>query len=99
MLQDRYPSGLSSSSTSSYIQIPDSVDEIVFGTLKDEYDKTKGWTEINATDSDTAESLQSLGLKDKTHIAFAFVKDGEEAEFVVDWPNYDDYDDPMDSDL
>ena len=98
VLQERYPSGLSSSSSGSYIAIPGSTDEIALGTLSDEYDKSKGWTEMDTSDGDTKESPQSLGLKDKHHIAFAFVKDGDEPEFEVDWPNYDDYDDPMDSD-
>lgn len=98
MLQERYPSGLSSSSSESYVAIPDSTSEIALGTLSDEYDKTKGWNEIDTSDADAKESPQSLGLKDKHHIAFAFVKNGEEVEFEVDWPNYDDYDEPMDSD-
>ena len=98
MLQERYPSGLSSSA-GSYVSIPESTDEIALGTLNDEYDKTKGWTEIDTSDEGTKESPQSVGLKDKHHIAFAFMKNGEEAEFEVDWPNYDDYDDPVDNEV
>ena len=98
MLQERYPSGLSSSSSSSYVAIPDTEAEIILGTMSDEYDKTKGWTVIDTSDADRRESPQSLGLKDKHQIAFTFVRDGEAADFEVDWPNYDDYDDPMESD-
>ncbi|KAH8592128.1 hypothetical protein B0O99DRAFT_518276, partial [Bisporella sp. PMI_857] len=88
-LRERYPSGLPNPSPApssrATIALPPSPDDIVLGALHDEHDREKGWREL---DTSEGESPQSLGLKDRAHIAFAFDEEG----FVVEYPGYEEYD-------
>jgi hypothetical protein len=67
---------------------------VLLGVPIDVYEPSKGWVEIT-TDGGAKESPKSLGLKDGSVIAFAFVEGArdegaEGVEFNVEWSNYED---------
>lgn len=91
-LRERYPAGLSFSTSTEPLPIPDSIHEVLLGVPVDTYEPSKGWVEI-ATDWNIKESPKSLGLKDGSMIAFTFIEgeEGEEtAEFHVEFSSYED---------
>lgn len=72
--------------------IPDSIHEVLLGVPVDIYEPSKGWVEIS-TDSGIKESPKSLGLKDCSMIAFAFIEgeQGDETvEFHVEFSSYEE---------
>ena len=64
------------------------------GVPVDVYEPSKGWTELATGGGGIKESPKSLGLKDGSVVAFAFVNgerdDETGAEFVVEWSSYED---------
>ena len=91
-LRERHPAGLSSSNSTESLPIPDSIHEVLLGVPVDTYEPSKGWVEIT-TDGSIKESPKSLGLKDGSMIAFAFIEGegGEETvEFHVEFSSYED---------
>jgi len=69
VLRERYPKGLDTKSDGgrSPVKIPDTIKDVRLGVPKDQFDWTKGWTEL-----DTDESPKSLGVKDGGMLAFVF---------------------------
>jgi hypothetical protein len=91
-LRERYPSGLSSSTSPEPLPIPSSIHEVLLGIPVDSYEPSKGWVEIT-TDGGLKESPRSLGLKDGCMIAFTFIEgeQGDETvEFHVEFSSYED---------
>jgi len=91
-LRERYPSGLPSGTSPDPLPIPGSIHEVLLGVPIDTYEPSKGWVEIT-TEGGIKESPKSLGLKDGSMIAFAFIegKQGEETvEFNVEFSSYED---------
>jgi hypothetical protein len=70
----------------------------LLGVPVDVYEPSKGWVEIT-TDGGIKESPKSLGLKDGSVVAFAFIdgdEGGESMEFNVEWSSYEEqYPDDM----
>jgi hypothetical protein len=83
-LKERYPEGLETSLSPNRIKIPDSILDIVLGVPKDIYDPSKGWDELNIRGGGMKESPRSLGLKDGSQVAFAFVDENEEDKEAKD---------------
>jgi len=79
-LRERYPKGLPLDSPS-VAKLPSAVREIRLGIPKDQYDPSKGWTELE-TDEILAGTPKSLGLKDGCMVAFVFEKALEDGETV-----------------
>jgi hypothetical protein len=65
-------------------KIPDSILDIVLGVPVDPYEPSKGWDELDTGEAGIKETPNSLGLKDGSKIAFAFVDGMEEDEEVKD---------------
>jgi hypothetical protein len=92
-LRERYPTGLSNSTSPSLTPIPDSVNDVFLGVPVDPLEPDEGWTELSTNQGDVIESPKSLALKDGAVIAFAFIEgEGKKAgyEFMVEWSNYDE---------
>jgi hypothetical protein len=91
ILKERYPGGLLRSDSSTPTKIPDSILDIVLGVPIDQYDPSKGWDELDTRGAGIKESPKSLGLKDGSKLAMAFVEDGEDKEakelFYVEYPD------------
>jgi len=93
VLRERYPSGLSTSLSPTPIKIPDSQIDVIFGVPVDVYEPQKGWSEIDTSGGAAMrESPKSLGLKDGSVVAFAFVGEDQEEtpEFHVEFSNVDE---------
>jgi hypothetical protein len=92
-LRERYPTGLSNSTSPTLTLIPDSVKDVFLGIPVDPLEPGEGWTELSTNQGDIIESPKSLALKDGAAIAFAF-REGEGKksgyEFMVEWSNYDE---------
>jgi hypothetical protein len=93
ILKERYPDGLSRSDSPSPTKIPDSILDIVLGVPIDPYELSKGWDELDTRGGGMIETPRSLGLKDGSKIAFAFVENDEDKEakelFYVEYPDLD----------
>jgi hypothetical protein len=93
ILRERYPSGLSLSSSPTPTPIPDSINEVILGVPINPFEPEEGWTEMDTNVGDIKESPKSLGLKDGAVIAFAFIEEEEDGkaklEFVVEWSSYE----------
>jgi len=97
VLRERYPSGIQGPPPSTdLVPIPDSILDVILGVPVDQYDMSKGWTELDTTaGGEIRESPKSLGVKDGSAIAFAFVT-GDDAEervgdgFWVEFSNVDE---------
>ncbi|KAE9368689.1 hypothetical protein N431DRAFT_512916 [Stipitochalara longipes BDJ] len=91
ILKERYPDGLSRSDSPTPTKIPDSILDIVLGVPIDQYDPSKGWDELDTRGVGMKETPKSLGLKDGSKLAMAFVDDGEDKEakelFYVEYPD------------
>jgi len=83
-LKERYPQGLETSLSPNRAKLPDSILDIVLGVPKDTYDPSKGWDELNTRGAGMKESPRSLGLKDGSQIAFAFVDEDKEDKEAKD---------------
>jgi len=64
----------------------------VLGVQVEQYDPSKGWDELDTRGGGMKETPRSLGLKDGTKIAFAFVDVDEEDKeakelFYVEYPD------------
>lgn len=91
-LKERYPDGLPTSTADAPLPIPDSINEVLLGVPIDVYEPSKGWVEMGTVGS-TKDCPKSLGLKDNSVIAFAFIEgdEGEEkVQFHVEWSSYED---------
>lgn len=67
---------------------------MILGVPIDVYEPSKGWTELATSGGGIKESPKSLGLKDGSVVAFAFVNGEDraekEGEFIVEWSSYED---------
>ena len=94
-LHERYPDGLPSSTSPTPIKIPTEVLDVILGVPIDVYEPSKGWTELDTVGEGIKECPKSLGLKDGSVIAFAFVNGEQnqekEGEFEVEWSSYEDH--------
>ena len=92
-LHERYPEGLTRTDQDEKVTIPSDTAEIILGVPNDQYDNTKGWTELD-TDAGGGikETPKSLSLKDGGMIAFAFVPEGDDQQpdFHVEFSNVDE---------
>ncbi len=82
------------------MKIPESIADIRLGVPKDQFDWTKGWTELDTDDSGTKESPKSLGIKDGGMVAFAFNAEipadrDEDDLFNVEFSNVEELDEEV----
>jgi len=91
ILKERYPAGLTRGDSPTPTKIPDSILDIVLGVPVDQ--SSKGWDELDTRGPGMKESPKSLGLKDGSKLAMAFVAEGEDKEakelFYVEYPDVD----------
>lgn len=94
VLRERYPDG-ELTSTQGTMQIPPAGDdvELAYGRMRDPGDPAEGWTRLEVKPSDTP---ARKGIRDGEALAFAVAREDGAAEFVVDWPRVDEYDDEGD---
>jgi hypothetical protein len=94
ILHERYPQGLPSSASPTPTKIPTEILDMILGVPIDVYEPSKGWTELATSGGGIKESPKSLGLKDGSVVAFAFVNGEDraekEGEFIVEWSSYED---------
>ena len=95
VLRERYPSG-ELTSTQGTMQIPAPGDdvELAYGRMRDPGDPSEGWTQLEVKASDTP---AKKGVRDGEALAFAVPGESGDAEFVVDWPRAEEYDEGDDT--
>ncbi|KAI1772113.1 hypothetical protein F4818DRAFT_188528 [Hypoxylon cercidicola] len=95
IVQERYPTGLTTSVMSPKTALPESPLQIEFAVPKVPIDLSQGWIPLNVGEQD---SPTSKGLKDNSVVAFAFkpvdADEDYETIFKVEFPRFeDDYED------
>ncbi|PKK52851.1 hypothetical protein CI102_2144 [Trichoderma harzianum] len=98
VLRDRYPDGLtkSSSSPDEKTPVPDTAN-LTYGVLRVPTDPSKGWKPLKLG-SDGSNTPSKCGIKDNNIVAFAFGPDEEDemdadegdVVFEVEWPQEDE---------
>jgi hypothetical protein len=104
IIRERYPNGLTTSTApplSTPIPLSDDEMEVVFATLKNPSDPSKGWKVLAFDKDDEKDTAVRLGLYDGSIVAFTFrpidSDDDDDVEFLVEWPKLD-YDEDLDED-
>lgn len=89
VLRERYPDGIRMGKTMTMTDIPTDIGDLALAEPTDQYDISKGWTELDIGGS-IRETPGSLKLKDGAILAFAFTTEEDtEAEFYVESPDLD----------
>ncbi|KAF8848288.1 hypothetical protein BDZ45DRAFT_681340 [Acephala macrosclerotiorum] len=86
-LRERYPDGFPVGKDQTKTEVPTDLTEIALAEPTDQYDLSKGWTELDIGGHIT-ETPASLRLKDGAQLAFAFKWDEDAMpEFYVESPD------------
>ncbi|KAI0975310.1 hypothetical protein F4678DRAFT_322722 [Xylaria arbuscula] len=86
ILKERYPDGITSSTSS--VELPNEASQIKFGVLKHKADPTQGWKPL---DFEADDHPVDKGFEENLVVAFAFATDDtDDVQFEVEFPSYDE---------